>query len=627
MLCFAAAPNASALEIGLMSGDNSWQETAEWDIMQRSGATVFRMQLRQSDYNQGQVDNAFRWAAERGIVILPYLYGSAKSATQFPTQAEWEKPVWEYGSWASWVDWIVQRYGYNGVFWSENPSVPYRPVGAWEVWNEPNLPKNNPGGTTAQPENYARFLKRTSELVKAAQAKKSGSPTQVVFGGLYSKGGMSVQEFLQKASNVSGTGAAFDALGLHPYSFTNGAWGFQTFVEAARNNLNTYFGNKQLWITEIGWNVKPWAEGDANHLPITVEQQANVLRESFNWVKSVSASMNIPLVVWYIYRDNDSCSNWDCHAGLRSGGPVGGGAGGEFRPAWYAFQEETGAMQMQWPDPSPNSWHSENLGGVNTSAPDISSSGPGNLQVFAKGSDGALWYRRLTGFKWSGFSSLGGSIWSGPGAVNQGTAQTDVFATGYGNNEMFHWWLSGGTWYSGQNLGGVNTSDPDASSWGSGRLDFFARGSDNALWHRYWNGVAWSGWESLGGNLAGGPGSVSWGSNRIDVVAKKNATTISHWWYDGTWHCCEDIYGEITADPDLASRGSGRLDLVVRGTDNALWHRPYDINNGGWGAWSKVGGSLTSGVGAVAWGKDNRLDVVARTTGDVLTHWWWGPTP
>src|SRR2546429_540736 len=34
---------------------------------------------------------------------------------------------------------LVARYGPAGSFWSENPSVPRRPLRTWQIWNEPQL--------------------------------------------------------------------------------------------------------------------------------------------------------------------------------------------------------------------------------------------------------------------------------------------------------------------------------------------------------------------------------------------------------------------------------------------------------------------------------------------------------
>ncbi len=86
----------------------------------------------------------------------------------------------------------------------------------------------------------------------------------------------------------------------------------------------------------------------------------------------------------------------------------------------------------------------------------VSSWAASRLDVFARGTDNAVWHRAWDGARWSG-------------------------------------WENG--------VGGVITSAPAAVSWGANRIDMFARRQDNALWHRWYNG-SWSGWESLGGVLA-----------------------------------------------------------------------------------------------------------------------------
>ncbi len=114
----------------------------------------------------------------------------------------------------------------------------------------------------------------------------------------------------------------------------------------------------------------------------------------------------------------------------------------------------------------------ENLGGVLTSAPAVSSWAPNRLDTFVKGTDDALWHKWWNGSRWSEWESLGGRLTSAPGAV----------------------------------------------SWGNNRIDVFARGTDNAMWHIWWNGSRWSEWESLGGVLTSSPAASSWAPNRIDTL-------------------------------------------------------------------------------------------------------------
>ena len=67
-----------------------------------------------------------------------------------------------------------------------------------------------------------------------------------------------------------------------------------------------------------------------------------------------------------------------------------------------------------------------------TSAPTVVSWGPNRLDVFAQGTDDALWHRWWDGTRWGGWESLGGSIVGQPEAVCWGPNRIDVFALGPG---------------------------------------------------------------------------------------------------------------------------------------------------------------------------------------------------
>jgi len=608
VLCLWAAPNASALTIGIMSADESWETEEGWNGIAHSGATVFRAAIGEEDYYSperwAKVKAMFRFAAERNITILPYLYRGKNDSQQFLTKAEWEPPG---NPWETFVYGVVQSFGYNGSFWTE-PGHPtnYKPAGFWEVWNEPNLPINNPGGQTAQPENYARFLIRTASAIQEAQGLKTpGSGTQVLFGGLYSNGGMSVGEFLEKAHNVAGTGVAFSGLSLHPYSFQGGSWGVEQYVNDARSKLTKFFGNKQLWITELGWNVPPWS--DQNHPAVAESQQAEYLTSSFNWIKSVAGEYNIPAAIWYIYRDSNACEAWDCHTGLRAGG-----ASGTFRPAWTAFQAQTGA--------APWYWHTDNLGGNITEDPDISSWGPNRLDVWARAPNGSFEHKWWLGNGWEGPEYLAnpGTIVSGVGAVGSGGNRIDVVGRTPSNSVIDLWW-TGASWQL-ENFGGEIVGDPDMSAI-AGHFDIWARSPSGTLMHKWWTGSSWSSWQDMGIPIASSPGAVEWGETRADVVARASDNTVTDTWWNGSTFQTTNLGGNIVGAPDIASWGPGRLDIFARGENNTLMHKWYDETHG-WSSWESLGGSLASSPGAVSWG-NGRIDVVARASDNSILHWWW----
>jgi hypothetical protein len=193
------------------------------------------------------------------------------------------------------------------------------------------------------------------------------------------------------------------------------------------------------------------------------------------------------------------------------------------------------------------------------------------------------------------WESLGGVLTSGAGVCSWAPGRLDVFARGT-DNALWHKWYDN-RWTDWEFLGGSLTSDPTAVCWDHGRIDVFARGADNTLHHRWYDGN-WSNWESLGGTLASGPGVCSWAPGRLDVFAKGTDNTLHHRWYDGNWSNWESLGGTLASDPAAVSWNHGRIDVFAKGTDNTLHHRWYD---GNWSNWESLGGTLASGPGVWSW--------------------------
>jgi Glycosyl hydrolase catalytic core len=613
----ASASSASALPakffgVHWAGGHDS---SADMEAIQRSGAQYFHLQISQTS-NVSAYDPIFQRAWERGITILPYLYSGGPTGSQFPTLEQIEKEGSGPGTWIYFVYDVVHRYGFQGDFWygKSNP----QPVPAWEVWNEPNLRENNPGGASVYPESYTRFARRTAVAIQAAQKERSGFGTRVNFGNLFSAKttteganykSMNVALFLEKAANVDPNGSNFTGLALHPYSFTGGRAGVETNVNFAREKLNQFFGGstKELWITELGWLAEG---GDASHPASGEALQDQYLTDSFNWIRSVQAEKNIQALIYFNYHDYDDPNpshGWAEHAGLRR-------MDGSYRPAWYAFQQQTGAPT--WPT---GPWTTENLGGNLTLDPAIDSRAPYHLDVFARGTDGALWQMTWNGSNWSSWWSPGGGLTSGPNAVSWDGTRVDVVMRG-GDGAVWHYVWNGTAW-SAESLGGGIVGSPEISSQGPGQLDVFARGLDNALWHRSFSEGSWGSWQNLGGNLTSSPGAVSWGPNRIDVVTRGSDNAVWHWVWNGVGWGLESLGGSAASAPDLSTLGPGYLDLFARGGDS-LWHRSF--NGGTWGPWVDLGVSMASSPSAVSW-SNTRTDVVHLNSSGNLIHTYWSP--
>jgi hypothetical protein len=260
------------------------------------------------------------------------------------------------------------------------------------------------------------------------------------------------------------------------------------------------------------------------------------------------------------------------------------------------------------------------LGGVITSPPDAVAWGPNRLDIFANGTDSALWHRWWNGASWGGWESLGGILTSPPCAVSWGPNRLDVFALGT-DCALWHRWWDGASWGGWESLGGVLTSPPCAVAWGENRLDIFALGEDHGLWHKWWDGAHWGGWESLGGVLESPPTAVAWGPNRLDVFGLGEDHALWHRWWDGSsWGGWESLGGVLTSPVSAVAWDENRLDIFGLGQDHGLWHKWWDGSS--WGGWESLGGILTSPPSAVSWAP-NRLDIFGLGTDNAVWHRWW----
>ncbi len=222
---------------------------------------------------------------------------------------------------------------------------------------------------------------------------------------------------------------------------------------------------------------------------------------------------------------------------------------------------------------------------------------------------------------WGGWESLGGILISPPSAVAWVSNRLDIFALG-SDHALWHKWWDGANWGGWESLGGVYVSAPSVVSWSPNRLDIFALGQDHGLWHKWWDGANWGGEEFLGGIYTSPPNATSWGPNRLDIFALGQDHAVWHKWWDGAnWGGDESLGGLLTSAPRAVSWGPNRLDIFALGQDHAVWHKWWDGAN--WGGWESLDGSLFSVVNAVSWAP-NRLDLFALGGDSAMWHKWWG---
>lgn len=228
-------------------------------------------------------------------------------------------------AWQGFLKAAVGRYGPDGSFWQAHPGLPQEPVTAWQIWNEPNLPKSFAQKGTAPPKLVRHAPKKYAKLVKASDRAIGGVDphAKVVLAGLLGnpnrtrQSKMSPESFLRKFFRSRKITKHFDAVGLHPYAPSIASYG--RIVTKIRGVLrNRGAGSKALWLDEVGW-------GSARNrfsLDKGKRGQARMLRRSFALTLENRRKWNVDHLYWFDWRDPqpggpDGCSFCDSAGLLR----------------------------------------------------------------------------------------------------------------------------------------------------------------------------------------------------------------------------------------------------------------------------------------------------------------------
>ncbi|MGH2804718.1 MAG: hypothetical protein ACRDL4_16985, partial [Thermoleophilaceae bacterium] len=142
------APTASA-EARLSKdffGIAAWTppSVGEFERMGRARVGVYRTTMlwsvvepRRGRRDWRYYDDLIYRTSRAGIRLLPALIGSPRFAARIERHPPRGRRAMR--RWLGFVRGAVNRYGRRGKIWRRHPELPYRPVRAWQVWNEPNL--------------------------------------------------------------------------------------------------------------------------------------------------------------------------------------------------------------------------------------------------------------------------------------------------------------------------------------------------------------------------------------------------------------------------------------------------------------------------------------------------------
>jgi hypothetical protein len=280
-------------------------------------------------YDFDALDSVVGAAAERGIRVQPFVYGTPSWLSLQPARA----PLSPRGrkAWADFLRALVRRYGSGGEFW--HGRARREPIRDWQIWNEPNFvvfwrPQPSPAA-------YARLLHVSATAIRSTDRR-----ARIVLAGVAPvSAGIRTWVFLRDLLRVPGVRRDFDLAALHPYSTSLPELDYQV-NKVRRVMVDAGYGRLPLLVTEIGvasWGVysSAFVQGPAG--------QARFLRRAFRRLLQMRRRWHIAGVDWFTWRDQrslDRTCSFCQGAGLVD-------LEGRPKPAWWAYRQIVHAARLR----------------------------------------------------------------------------------------------------------------------------------------------------------------------------------------------------------------------------------------------------------------------------------------
>ncbi len=279
-----------------------------------------QVEPRPGEFELGALDATVSAAAEAGVRVLPFVYGTPSWLAREPARP----PLSPSGrrAWVVLLRALVGRYGRGGTLWRGVPSP--LPVRMWQVWNEPNFllfwrPRPSPAG-------YARLLGVSARAIRAVDPR-----ALVVAAGVAPvEGGMLPWTYLRRLLTIPGIGRSIDMVAVHPYAYRLADVAYQ--VRLARQAMaRAGLARLPLLVSEMGVASRTQT---ASGFDRGARGQADFLRRAYRMLLRERRHWRIAGVDWYAWQDAslpDSHCVFCQYAGLfdRSGAP---------KPAWWALR-------------------------------------------------------------------------------------------------------------------------------------------------------------------------------------------------------------------------------------------------------------------------------------------------
>lgn len=206
---------------------------------------------------------------------------------------------------------LVERYGPRGSFWKDNPSIPFRPIRAWQIWNEPDRfefwrPEGRGLNQWARP--YVRLLRASYKTLRRADPK-----AKIVLAGFPQYSWFLLNNFYR-----AGGRGLYDVLAVHPYTLHPKDMLY--IIQKCRDVMKRYHDTRpSVDVTEIGY---PASRGkvprkDDSSFSVTTRRQHQLLAEAFTVLAGARKRLRINSVFWFSWATSYRGDYPFDYAGLR----------------------------------------------------------------------------------------------------------------------------------------------------------------------------------------------------------------------------------------------------------------------------------------------------------------------
>jgi hypothetical protein len=227
----------------------------------------------------------------------------------------------------------------------------------------------------------------------------------------------------------------------------------------------------------------------------------------------------------------------------------------------------------------------------------VASWAPNRLDVFAVGTDNALYHKWRDSGTWSGWERFDAYCLGAPAAVSWGPNRLDVFVVG-SDHQVYHLWFDGNRWNGWESFGGNALYGVAASSSQPNQLSVYTVGTDHNIYSRFWDGKIWTGWQKVDSFSMSAPAAVGYAPDSLLLACVGTGNNL-YWndYYNSTYHGWNSL-GPLCLDVAMSSWGPSRIDFFVRSSDLGVFQRTFD--NGSWSGWLGHGGASNYAAAAVS---------------------------